>query len=231
MRTPSIISIARPVVAVLALAALASGCKKTAATEPVVAAALTVVQGDNQAVQAGKDLPNPIVLRVTNKTGGAMASVPVTLVVAEGGGTVTPASGTTDSKGEYSARWTLGTTSLNQIRATVPGLDPIKIYATGILPSDLIIAQGNWQTAKAGAALTTSIIVRVVGAGNVPLIGIPVLFQITGGGGAISPATGVTNALGEVTGKWTLGSFVGTQYALVTASTLTPVTLTANATP
>lgn len=231
MRTPSILSITRSAAVALLLAGSLAGCKKTAATEPVVPGSIAVVQGDNQSVQAGKDLPNPVVLRVLSKTGTAMAGVPVALVVAEGGGTVSPASGVTDAKGEYSARWTLGNAALNSIRATVPSLDPLKIYATGILPSDILVAQGNWQTAKAGAALTTSIIVRVVGSGNVPLVGIPVLFQIVSGGGAISPATGVTNALGEVTGKWTLGSFVGLQYATVTAGTLTPQTLTATATP
>ncbi len=232
MRTPYSLSSIRRTLAALAAAGLLTGCQKTAATEAVTAATLTVVQGNNQSIQAGKDLPNPVILRVTDKTGVAMSGIPVTLVVAEGGGTVTPSSGVSDAKGEYSAKWTLGPTLAdNQVKASVPGLDPVKITATGIVPSDIIVAQGNGQAAKFGASLPTSIVVRVVGAGNVPMSGITVLFQVTGGGGSVSPQSAVTSSLGEVTAKWTLGNAVGTQTALISASTLSPASLTATALP
>jgi hypothetical protein len=141
------------VLTTLAVVGAMTGCaKKTATTEAATAAALTIVQGNYQAVQAGKELPASIVLRVTDKNGTGMASVPVSLVVAEGGGTVTPPSGVSDAKGEYTAKWTTGPTLAdNQLRAIVPGLDPIKVYAVGIVPSDIIVAQGNNQTAKVGA--------------------------------------------------------------------------------
>ncbi len=217
--------------AVMAVLLLA-GCKKTVAVEPVVPAALTIVQGNYQSVQAGKELPVPIVLRVTDNMGTAMPGIPVSLVVSEGGGSVLPASGVSDAQGEYKAKWTTGPTFTgNRLMASVPGVDPVKIDAIGILPSDIVVAQGNNQSAKNGASLATSIVVRVVGSGNVPMSGVTVLFQVTGGGGAISPQTVLTNSLGEVVGKWTLGPNVGTQTAMVSASVLSPVVLTATATP
>jgi hypothetical protein len=231
MRTPSIFPSPQRLVAALSAVLLLAGCKKTvtAAVEP---GALTIVQGNNQMVQAGKELPVPIVLRLTDKAGAAMANIPLTMVVAEGGGSVTPASGVTDAKGEYTAKWTTGPIFAgNKLIATVPGLDPVTIEAVGILPSDIVVAQGNNQTAKNGASLATSIVVRVVGPGNVPMSGVTVLFQVTGGGGSISPQTVVTNNLGEVVGKWTLGPNVGSQTAIVSASVLSPVTLIAFATP
>jgi hypothetical protein len=231
MRTLLSLPSFRPALVAISATILLAGCQKTETTEAVTASALTVVQGNYQSVQSGKDLPNPVILRVLNNTGTAMVGIPVTLVVAEGGGTVTPSSGVSDAKGEFSAKWTLGPVADNQLRATVPGVEAVKIYATGIVPTDIVIAQGNAQAAKFGASLPTSIVVRVVGAGNTPMSGITVLFQVVGGGGAISPATAVTNSLGEVTAKWTLGSFIGTQTALVTASTLSPATLTATSLP
>jgi hypothetical protein len=234
MSTPQHFPIARRVFATLAVVSLLTGCKK-AVTAVVEADALTVVQGNYQSVQAGKELPTPIILRATDKSGtgsAAMAALPVTLVVAEGGGSVAPASGVTDAKGEYTAKWTLGPVfSGNKLLAKVPGLDAVKLEAVGILPSDIIVAQGNMQTAKVGASLATSIVVRIVGGGNVPMSGITVLFQVTGGGGSISPQTVISNNLGEVTTKWTLGPGVGTQTASISASVLSPVTLIATATP
>lgn len=232
MSTPRAIPSRPLALAALVAAALLAGCKKTEATAAPIAGSLTIVQGNYQSVQAGKELPSAVVLRVTDQSGAAMAGVPVTLVVYAGGGTVTPASGVTDAKGEYIAKWTTGPVHAeNQLQATVPGLDPVKIYAIGILPSDIIIAQGNGQSAKVGATLATSIVVRVVGAGNIPMSGVSVLFQVLSGGGAIAPQSAVTSSLGEVTVKWSLGPVVGTQTALVSASTLTPVGLVATATP
>lgn len=232
MSTPLIPSMNRRAMAALSAVLLLAGCKKTAAVEPVVAAALTVVQGNSQTVQAGKELPSPIVLRVTDKAGTALPDIPVSLVVSAGGGSVLPASGVSDAQGEYRAKWTVGPSlPVNQLVASVPGVDPVKIDALGVLPSDIVVAQGNNQSAKNGAALTTSIVVRVVGAGNVPMAGVTVLFQVTSGGGAISPNSAVTSSLGEVTVKWTLGPSVGTQTASVSASVLSPVVLSATSTP
>src|SRR5262249_1279496 len=71
-------------------------------------AELVRVQGGFQTAQAGRDLPNPIVLRVVDAAGESLAGVTVTLAVSEGGGTVSPASDTTDAHGEFRAKWTLG---------------------------------------------------------------------------------------------------------------------------
>lgn len=232
MSTPLIVLMCRRALATLTVVGGLASCAKTAAVAPVVAAALTVVQGNFQSVQAGKELPVPIILRVTDPTGTAMVGIPVTLVVADGGGSVLPASGLSDAQGEYKAKWTTGPTfSTNRLRANVPGLDPVTVEAIGILPSDIVVAQGNNQTAKVNAALTTSIVVRIVGSGNLPMSGVTVLFQVTSGGGSITPQTVLTNALGEVVGKWTLGPTLGAQSAIVSASVLSPVVLSATATP
>ncbi|MBA4070775.1 MAG: hypothetical protein C0497_02925 [Gemmatimonas sp.] len=209
-----------------------SGCKKELPVAPVVPDALTIVQGNTQAGQAGLDLPTPIVLRVTDKSGLGMPDISVTLAIGEGGGIVTPASATTDARGEVKAKWTLGPRAVNQtLIASAPGVEPVTIRATGLVPSEIIIAQGNNQTAKVGLALQNAIVVRVLAAGNVAMVGVPVAFQVTAGGGAFSPQSIVTNSLGEATVKWTVGLLPGANSAIVTVSTLSPVTLSATATP
>lgn len=209
-----------------------SGCKKPETAGPSLADALTVVQGNLQSVQAGMALPMPLVLRVTDKSGTGLANLPVTFTIGGGGGSVTPATALSDARGEVTAKWTVGPSSAAQtLIATTNGPSPLKLEAVAILPSGIIVAQGNNQTAIVKAALLNAIIVRVIGTGNVPLVGIPVSFQVVGGGGAMSPSTVLTNAFGEASTKWTLGAQAGTNTASVTASTLPPVTLTATATP
>lgn len=87
MRTQSCPDFARLTLAALAVAASLGACKKEdAVAAPPAIGALAVVQGNNQSVQAGKELPLPVILRVVSTNGDAMAGIPVAIVVAEGGG-------------------------------------------------------------------------------------------------------------------------------------------------
>jgi len=101
------------------------------------------------------------------------------------------------------------------------------LSALGILPADISVAQGNNQTARANTALPVQLVLRITGNNNVPIPGQTVALSITSGGGSVSPQSAVTNNLGEVTVRWTLGPQVGLQTATATSGTVGPITLTA----
>lgn len=213
---------------------LTGGCAAAAATtaDDPTPAALVVVQGTNQAVQGGKELPNAIVLRVLTEEGKAVEKVSVGFTVASGGGSVNPGSVLTDANGEARTKWVLGPTAPEQtLRAEVAGLDPVTISATAIVPSGIVIAQGNNQTARVSTALANAIVVRVVGINNTPILGAPVAFQITAGAGVITPQSALTNSFGEVNVKWTVGAVAGVNTVTATVANLPPATLSATATP
>src|SRR6185295_3114913 len=90
------------VVALLAVTSCAAAGDATSATGKTPDA-LVVVQGADQSAQVGKDLPTPILFRVLDAAGGGMHGITVTLSVVAGGGAVTPASDTTDARGEFKA--------------------------------------------------------------------------------------------------------------------------------
>lgn len=204
-----------------------AGCGKTVVATPTPGS-LILVQGNNQQVQGGSELPNPIVVRLLATDGSPIDKQPIGFAVATGGGTVNPGSALTDENGEVKVKWTLGPNEVTQtLRATVSSIEPLTISAVGLLPTDLIVAQGNNQTAKASAALPNPIVMRVTGPGNVPMKGITVAFQVVSGGGLISPQSAITNATGEVTARWTLGAAAGVQSIAVSAGSLQPITLSA----
>ena len=212
----------------------AQACSKPAATEAAAARAakLTIVQGNGQSGQAGIVLAIPVVMRATDASGAGVKDVPINLAIGDGGGSVDPASAKSDDKGEIKAKWILGPGQVAQsLIASAPGTTPDTLMATGILPNAIVVVQGNAQSARVGTLLSNSIILRIVGDGNVPMVGINIGLQIIGGGGAITPASAVTSALGEVTVKWTMGAVAGPNTAQVSASTITPALLTANGTP
>lgn len=222
--------LARPARLVLLTVLSASGCKKADITAPHVAHDLIIVQGDAQVRPAYRKLPTPIVFRATDDAGLGVPNTPITLVVDQGGGAVDSASVKTDANGEARVRWTLGGTPTQSLLATAVGVRSVHATATLLLPTDVVIVQGNNQTARAGTALPVSVIVRVLGAGNIAMDSVPVALQIASGGGTVSPQTVVTSAMGEATVKWTLGT-VGSNTAYVRVGALEPTILTATATP
>ena len=210
-----------------ALLVSVAGCKK--ATEPVLTpGSMTLVQGGGQQLQGGLELPNPIVVRLLDIDGKPLPDYPIGFVVSKGGGTVNPGSALTDASGEVKTKWTLGPSEISQtLDANAGILEPLVISATAILPTDLVVAQGANQTAKPSGALTNPILIRVLGPNNVPMKGITVAFQVTQGGGLISPASGLTNALGEVQAKWTLGPVAGTNALVVSSGSLQSLSILA----
>ena len=200
------------------------GCTK--ATEAPVASKLTTVQGNLQVAAVGTALGTPVILRVLGSDGTPVPGVPVSFSVLAGGGVVDPGTVTSDANGEAKVKWTLGTLGAVQtLSAGAPGVDPVNLTATGVMPTDLVVAQGNNQFAKAGTALPVPMVIRVTGGNNVPIPGVTVALSITSGGGSISPQSAVTNALGEVSVRWTLGPQSGAQSATVTAGVLGPVAI------
>lgn len=217
-----------PAIGILVLLSL-TACKKVVAPEAVDK--LTIVSGDLQTRQASRLLRAPLVFRATDAAGTGVGGAAITFVIVQGGGAVDSASVKTDDNGEARVKWTLGPEATQALLATIPGLEPVRATATGVLPSDIVIAQGNNQSARVSVALLNNVVVRVLGANNTPMDSINVSFQVTSGGGAIAPQSILTNASGEATVKWTMGPIAGTNTALVRASTIDPVTITATATP
>jgi hypothetical protein len=205
---------------------LSAACQQPVAA--TVADHLTVVQGNLQVAPVGTLLPAPVVMRVYSADGKPMPQVPVSFAVTAGGGTVDPATAISDASGEVKAKWTVGPTlPVQTLTVSAPGVNPVTLGATAIIPTDITIAQGQGQTAKAGTALINSILIRVTGGANVPIPNQTVTFSVTSGGGSFAPATGVTNALGELSVKWTLGPVLGAQTASIATGILPSITLMA----
>ncbi|MCO4098924.1 Ig-like domain-containing protein [Gemmatimonas sp.] len=202
------------------------GCTKT--VEAPAASRLSIVQGHLQQAPAGTLLPTPIVLRVHAADGAPIANIPVSFNVLAGGGSVDPATAKSDANGEVKARWTLGAgQQVQTVVGSAPGVEPITLGALGVLASDITLVQGNNQTAKANAALPVQLVFRVTGANSMPIPGQTVALIVTSGGGSLSPQSAVTNALGEVAVRWTLGPQLGLQTATASSGSIGPVTITA----
>jgi hypothetical protein len=226
-----------PLALLLSLAGCSLLSKSTAPTEtPAVAApepvGITIVQGNDQVAQAGRQLATPLVLRVVDAFGRGVPRQTASLIVATGGGVVDPATAVSDTNGEMRVRWTLGMATQSQtIQATVSGVPAVAVNATALFPNQVVLVQGGSQTGKVALPLKNDVVVRVVGPGSLPMVGVVVSFRVTEGGGALSAQSATTNALGEVAVKWTLGAVAGPNTLVATTGELAGVVVAAVAIP
>ena len=130
-------------------------------TSPAAPAALTIVSGNNQSAQAGRELANPIVVQVADAASNPLAGVAVSFSVASGGGSLNQTLVITDGNGQAQAVWTLGTyPGTNTVTATVTGLPAVTFTSSGTLapagPGIITVAGSTWVFSGAGGPATNA---------------------------------------------------------------------------
>jgi hypothetical protein len=98
---------------------------------PAAAASLTAVAGNNQRAVVNREVAVAPSVALRDAFGNGIANAPVTFDVAQGGGTVTGSSVTTDMQGVARVQaWRLGTARENLLVASSPGVPDVLFNAT-----------------------------------------------------------------------------------------------------
>lgn len=179
-------------------------------------AALVIHSGDGQTARTGTEAVEPVRVRVTARSGTGLSGVQVGFEVTVGGGSVPSLTAVTDANGIASpGRWTLGAPGPQELRASVPGLDPVVFRATALgIPAEIAVVDGDGQEAQVATAVAVPPEVIVTDASGVPLSGIPVVFTADRDATVADPEVH-TDAQGRAgPGSWTLGTAAGV-YRLV----------------
>ncbi|MBI1809917.1 MAG: Ig-like domain-containing protein, partial [Gemmatimonadetes bacterium] len=184
----------------------------TAITGP--AAIVNVTAGDSQNAGTGSLLPTAIAVQVTDILGNPVAGVTVnwSLAAANLGGTVSPASSTSDANGNATTQWTLGAFSGVQVlNVLVAGAPTLAVHANAASPNanaTFKIVSGNGQVGQSAGQLQQPLVVSVADAKGVPISGVQVNWAQGSGNldGHIAPNPAVTDANGQASVLWTLGA-------------------------
>jgi adhesin/invasin len=222
----------------LALAGLGlMACDGTGPDPAGPPASLDIVSGDLQTATAGTELPQPLVVEVTDDKGKPVEGQVVNFVVVTGGGSVFAGTALTNEDGRAQERWTLGTTARDtqkvEARAVHPATGQALVFATFRAvatpgaPASLVRVLGGTLTGAPGVALADSLAVRLTDQHGNGISGQSVAFSAAGGG-SVSPATRTTDADGFARTAWTLGTALGTpQTVSATFGTLAAAPFTA----
>jgi hypothetical protein len=126
---------------------------------PGTATRLVLVSGNRQSAAPGRELPEPLVVRIVDREGNGVPGRAVSWVVGAGGGSVTSATSTTNGKGEAETRWTLGPSpGLNTLNAVVSGID---VSVVGFTATAVTDGGGGGGGGGGGASTPTRLVFLV----------------------------------------------------------------------
>lgn len=206
-------------------------------TVATMASGLALVAGTDQRAIAGSTLPQPIVVRATNRKGAPAAGQLVSFKLPAGQGSVQPATAFTDADGRARATWTLGDNPGRQrLLASVAKVDSavaIVAEADPIVANTRVVALSERPSARAGDKLAEPIAVRVTDSTGRALVDVPVRWT-TLDGGTVDAVAPRTDSMGVAHARWTLAKKTGTQRARAEvggpgARGVAPVTISATA--
>lgn len=203
------------------------------------AARFDLVTGDAQSAVVGTDLPNALVVRVTDAQNRPVPGQVVNFVVTAGGGHPFAGAANTNGDGLAQERWTLGTTAGAQtleVRSVDAATGQPRTWATFHATATpgaaraIVISAGDNQSGTAGLALTSAITAKVSDQYGNPVSGIVVAWAAVAGGGSLAPPTSTTDAAGIAQSTWTLGGVAGANGATATVTGIGSVTFQATGT-
>jgi hypothetical protein len=183
-------------------------------------ASVVIASGNNQSGPVKTSLKLPLKVKVKDATGDGVAGISVTFSDGGAGGTVSPATVTTDSGGFASTTYTTGTKAGSaSITASVSGLTPVTFKATVLAgpPASMTIYAGNNQTVKAGKSTSKQLQVLIEDQYANEVKGTQVTYSDGGAGGSFSPNPATTTSKGIAGSRYTAPALTGT--VTVTAST------------
>ena len=197
---------------------------------------LRISGGDQQGLP-GETLMNPFVVEVRNQDGEPSEGIGVIFYVLTGGGSLSTETVTTGSNGRAQSTLTLGSKpGTNRVQANLSGTNPLDALIGGNsprivfraeatttpsppppMPTTLAAISGDNQNGLTGETLSNPFVVEVRDQYDDPMVGVPVTFALSTGGGSLSPETGITDANGRAESTLTLGSEPGTNTVKVSA--------------
>ncbi|MEO8088981.1 MAG: Ig-like domain-containing protein [Gemmatimonadales bacterium] len=184
----------------------------TAEAEPVGANTRLAQVSRNLEGPAGGALPDPVVVRVTDSSGVALADVPVAWS-ADDDGSIVASESRTDSLGEARSRWTLGPKSGAQrayLQVGSPRAVPrfvVKATAQAGRAATVALVAVSKREGSVSQVLKPPVELRVLDRAKNPVPGVAV--SLLPAQGSVDDSIQTTDSTGRAMVSWTLGRTAG----------------------
>ena len=182
---------------------------------------LLKVSGDLQSASIRSALAQPLVVQLVDSEGNPRPGETLAFAVARGNGQFSGGErrllAVTDGGGQASVSFTLGSragSGAHRVEATVAGVGTVSFSATAEAgsPESLHLVSGDGQPGVPGQELAQPLKVVVTDAGQNPVAGAEVTFEVLAGGGSFNGEASqavLTDSKGYASAKLLLGSSLG----------------------
>ncbi len=199
-------------------------------------AEIKVINGNNQAVEVGSELPQPVVVEVVDEDGKPMEGIEVTFRTENGGGNFPNDSNIrkilTDEEGRAETGFTVGKKKGDKIiTVSLDGSDlqpkSLLITAKAAPPAKLVEIDGNYQKGELGKRLDKPFVIAIRDKFDNPIPRYEVNFSLTRGTGKFQDSqnahlTAYTNESGLAEVYFIMGNDRGARDIEVEAKKVTP---------
>ncbi|MGC2248967.1 MAG: Ig-like domain-containing protein, partial [Terriglobales bacterium] len=180
---------------------------------------IAIAAGNNQSGPVNSSFKSPLKVKVKDAAGNGVSGISVTFSDGGAGGTLSPATVTTDSGGFAATTYSTGTIAgAIAITASVSGIPSAAFKATVLAgpPASMAIYAGNNQSVRAGKNTATQLQVLIEDQYANLVKGAQVTYSDGGAGGSFSPNPVTTTSKGIAGSRYTAPMQTGT--VTVTAS-------------
>ena len=164
---------------------------------------MDVGSGNNQTGAPGRELSEPIAVKVTDDAGRPVPGVTVKFSVATGGGRLSSDSAQSDTLGVAGVRWVLGEQlGAQNVSAEAVNNDnaplahsPLQLSATAepATAAKLVLHAGLSETAQNGVPLESQPVLDVLDADDQPVSGVEVAVSVSSGGATVTGGATATS--------------------------------------
>lgn len=192
---------------------------------------ISISSGNGQSARVTSPLSSPLKVKVKDAQGNGVPGIVVSFADGGAGGTLSPATATTDSTGTATTTYTTGTKAGKvQITASTAGVSSAVFKETALPapPASLAVNSGNNQTVKPGAATAKVLQVLVADQYANPVAGVSVSYSDGGAGGSFATNPVVTGSKGLAGSRYTAPTQTGTVTVTASALGLSSVLFTVN---
>ncbi|HKP50778.1 MAG TPA: Ig-like domain-containing protein, partial [Gemmatimonadales bacterium] len=164
---------------------------------------MDVGPGNNQTGTPGRELSEPIAVKVTDDAGRPVPGVTVRFSVASGGGRLSSDSAQSDTLGVAGVRWVLGEQlGAQNVSAEAVNNDnaplehsPLQLTATAepATAARLVLHAGLSETAQNGVPLESQPVLDVLDAEDHPVSGVEVAVSVSSGGATVTGSATATS--------------------------------------
>ena len=187
---------------------------KSPLTVVATAAGIATVAGGQQRAAAGSLLPQAVVVRVTSRRERPVEGILVKFRLADGQGSLEPASAITDADGRARTVWTLGDLPGRQtLFANVERIDSALVVvaeAEPVAANTRLTSLTEKISGEAGHEASDTVAIRVSDSTGRALADVPVTWVALDNGRA-EALDARSDSLGEAHARWMLGPKAGTQ--------------------